>query len=153
MELSSQKRTAAKVLKCSPKRVYFSPDHLAQIKEAITKQDIRELINTNVIQKVPAAGVSRTHAKKRLMQKRKGKRRGSGAKQGKLNARQPGKRVWINRMRSQRGLIKTLREKGTIERKVHAMLYRKVGGGFFRSLAHLKYYLKEKDLLKNVKKK
>ena len=153
MELRSQKRIAARVLKCSPKRVHFSPDHLSEIKEAITKQDLRELINVNVIQKVPVAGISKTHVRKRLMQKRKGKRRGAGTRKGKLNARQPQKRVWINRMRGQRGLIKGLKEAGAIDKAVHANLYKKIGGGFFRSLAHLKYYLKEKNLVQNAKKK
>ena len=42
--LNVQKRLAAQILKCGRNRVRFDPDRLEDIKEAITKTDIRSLI-------------------------------------------------------------------------------------------------------------
>ena len=44
MMLKPQKRIAAQVLKCSPKKIVFDTEKLSEIKEAITKQDIKTLI-------------------------------------------------------------------------------------------------------------
>ena len=49
MKVNNQKRLAAQLLKCSEKRIRFDPDKLSDIKEAITKIDIRGLINDKVI--------------------------------------------------------------------------------------------------------
>ena len=152
MELRTQKRIAGSVLKCSTKRVYFSPDHLEEIKEAITKQDIRELINANVIQKVPKKGVCRVNARKQLEQKRKGRRTGQGSRKGKHTARLSKKEAWVTKVRKQRTFLKELKTKSLVTGVNFNDLYSKVKGGFFRSLNHLKYFMKEKDLFKNVKK-
>ncbi|MBI2419008.1 MAG: hypothetical protein HYV28_14135, partial [Ignavibacteriales bacterium] len=47
---------------------------LDEIKEAITKIDIRNLINQGIIKGKPYVGTSRFRARKRLIQKRKGRR-------------------------------------------------------------------------------
>ncbi|MBW2988327.1 50S ribosomal protein L19e [Candidatus Woesearchaeota archaeon] len=152
MELKTQRRIAAEVLKCSQKRVYFSPEHLSEIKEAITKQDIRELINANIIQKLPKRGVSRFHARKILVQKRKGRRRGQGSRKGTKLARLPKKEAWMSKIRCQRAFLKKLKHKGLLSTQAYTSLYRKAKGGFFRSLNHLKYYIKERNLIQNAKK-
>ena len=41
---SLQKRLAAQVLKVGQSKVWLDPEHLKEIKEAITKADIRKLI-------------------------------------------------------------------------------------------------------------
>ena len=41
MELKVQKRLAAQIFQCSPKRVIFNPEKLTEIKEGITKGDVR----------------------------------------------------------------------------------------------------------------
>ncbi len=151
MELKTQKRIAAEVLKCSHKRVKFSEEHLSDIKESITKQDIRELINANIIQKKPKKGVSRANARKLIVQKRKGRRRNQGSRKGKATARLPKKQVWMNKVRLQREFLKKLKEKGHIDTSVFNDLYKKSKGGLFRSLNHLKYFIKERNLIKNEK--
>ncbi len=152
MNLKTQKRIAASLLKCSAKRVYFSPEHLEDIKEAITKQDIRELVNANVIQVLPKRGTSRARARKLQEQKRKGRRRGHGSRKGKKTARLPRKESWMRRIRAQRSLLSLLKSKGVLETKLYRELYRKAKGGFFRSVNHLKYYLKEKHNIENARK-
>ena len=144
MNLSTQKRLAADVMKTGKNRIYFDPSRLNDIQEALTKDDIRKLVNDRVIQKKPKLGVSKSRFRKSLIQKRKGRRKGEGSREGKSTARLSRKRKWINLVRSQRDLIKELKDKKIINNKVYRGLYRKVKGGYFRSRRHIKLYLGEK---------
>ena len=144
MKVNNQKRLAAQILKCSKKRIRFDPNRLSDIKEAITKVDIRGLIKDKVITKIPAKGVSRGRARKRLVQRRKGKQKGEGSRKGSRGARLPRKREWINKIRAQRELLKKLKEKKIIDDKLYRELYLKSKGGFFRSKRHIKLYLEER---------
>ncbi len=146
MEL--QKRLAAHVLTCGPRRVRFDPTKLTEIKEAITKFDIQRLINKGYIYKVQEKGVSRARAKHIRNQKRKGRQAGHGSRKGKSTARLNPKTQWIANARVQRTLIKTLRENQLIDRKSFRSLYTKIKGGFFRSTKHIKLYIKEQDMVK-----
>ena len=47
MELKIQKRLAAQILKCSQHKIVFDNSKLKDIKEAITKVDIKTLIANN----------------------------------------------------------------------------------------------------------
>lgn len=146
MKLSIQKRIAGQLLKCSPKRITLKPALLADIKEAITKSDIRLLISDRVIKKKPVKGVSRVRARKIREQKRKGLRRGHGSRKGTRNASTPEKEKWMARVRSQRAFLKELKEKGLISGQTYRSLYRKSKGGFFRSKRHIKLYLDDRRL-------
>ncbi|MGM5480944.1 MAG: 50S ribosomal protein L19e [Nanobdellota archaeon] len=146
MKLSVQKRLAASVLDCSPKRVQFAPDRVNDIKEAITKSDIKSLINDGTIKKIPIKGVSRARANKRLVQRRKGLQRGAGKRKGKKTAIVPRKEAWMSRIRVQREFLKELREKEIIDRMVFKDLYAKSKGGFFRNKRHIKIYIDENEL-------
>lgn len=145
-----QKRLAASILKCSPKRVWFDPEKLAEIKEAITKFDIRNLIKKGIITKTPAKGISRAGAKKIQAQKRKERRKGHGSRKGARSARLEPKRFWIKAVRAQRELLKRMHEKGLISTADFHKLYAKVKGGFFRSVRHIKLYVKEQNLIKKT---
>ena len=148
MMLDVQKRIAADILNCSPKRVWMDPNRLEDIKDSITKNDIRGLINDGVIVKFPARGISRYHAKVRHEQRKKGKQRGHGSRKGPKTARTPGKETWMNKIRSQRKLLSEMKARGTIDRKVFRELYLKSKGGFFRSVRHIKLYMTEHNLSK-----
>lgn len=141
-----QKRLAGDEMKCSPKRVWLNPDSLAEVKEAITREDVRGLIRAGIIVKLPVKGVSRGRAKKRAGQKKKGRRKNQGSRKGTQNARGPKKENWMHRIRKQRAFIKLLKRKNIITIKVAKELYQKAKGGFFRSRGHLKLYLKEHNL-------
>ena len=150
MNLSVQKRLAADVLKCSPKRVYFVPERVADIKEAITKADIRGLIAEGLISEKQEKGVSRARAKHKADQRRKGLQRGPGKRKGKKTAIVPRKEAWMAKIRSQRIFLKELREKGLLEQSSFKALYRKSKGGFFRNKRHIKIYMNEHDLVKKT---
>ena len=151
MKLTVQKRLAASILGCSPSRVKFAPDRLADIKEAITKADIRSLINDGVIIKEQAKGISRARANKRASQRAKGLQRGPGKRKGKVTALVPRKEAWMVKIRVKRDFIKELREKEIVDAAGYKNLYRKAKGGFFRSKRHIKIYMNEHNIaLKKV---
>jgi large subunit ribosomal protein L19e len=153
MELKIQKRLAAQILKCSQNKIVFDNSQLKEIKEAITKADIKTLIANNVIWIKPSKEVSRGRARKRTIQKRKGRRKGEGRRKGKYTARMPKKEAWKTNIRTQRKLLKELRDKEIISKKNYQMLYKKSKGGFFRSKRHIKTYIEEHGLVKTGSKK
>ena len=153
MQLKAQRRLASQILKCSEKRIVFDSSRLEDIKEAITKADIRGLVNNKVITKKPIKGVSKVRARKRKEQKRKGRQKGFGSKKGKRGARLPKKKAWMDKVRIQRRFIKHLRDKKAINKKDYQNIYLKIKGGFFRSKRHIKLYLQEQGLVKNEEEK
>ena len=148
MELKIQKRLAAKVLKSAESNVRIDPSRLEEVKDAITKTDIRSLIKDKAITLKNIRVTSKFRIRKNKFQKSKGRRKGSGSIKSSVNARNPRKRSWINGIRLQRGLLKGLRDKKIIERSSYRLLYRRAKGGFFRSKRHLKMYLEENKLIK-----
>jgi large subunit ribosomal protein L19e len=146
MELRTQKRIASKVLKCSPKKVVFDATQLSQIKEALTRADVRDLVNSNVIAKKQVNHASRVRARKIQRQKAKGLRQGVGSRKGTANARLKKKDAWMIAVRNQRDLIRELKEKSKITVATYRNLYAKVKGNFFRNRRHIKQYLEEHKL-------
>lgn len=146
MKLTVQKRLAAQVLKCSEKRVQFDSERLDEIKEAITKLDLKSLVNDKAITRKPVKGVSKARAKKRLEQRRKGRQKGYGTTKGKRTARLSKKENWMVHIRAQRVLLRELRDNEKVSKKTYMTLYRKAGGGFFRSKRHIKLYIEEHNL-------
>ncbi|PLW79574.1 50S ribosomal protein L19e [Candidatus Woesearchaeota archaeon] len=146
MKLNNQKKLAAKIFKGSPKRVTLDTSKLDQIKEAITKFDIKGLISNGVITERPKRGVSRARARKAQEQRKKGRQSGPGSRSGKKTARVPKKEAWMNKIRLQRSFLQELKEKELVEPKVFRDLYRKAKGGFFRSRRHIKIYMTDNNL-------
>ena len=150
--MNLQKRLAAEVMNCSPKRVVFNEDRADEIKEAITKSDVRKLVSTGAIIQLQKKGVSRSRANKRKLQKAKGRQRGQGSRKGVASSRgDTGKRLWINKIRLQRRFIGSLRKTNKVTQDLYRDLYRKSKGGFFRSKRHIELYLEEKGILKVTK--
>ena len=147
MNLKTQKRLAAKIMKVGETRVWFDPGRLDEIKEAITKADLKPLVKNGLIKKKPKTGVSRFRARKRQTQRKKGRQQNTGSRKGKRTSRLSGKQQWMNKLRAQRKLIFTLRENGSITNETFKSLYKKAKGSFFRSRSHIILYLKENKLL------
>jgi len=149
MQLKIQKRLAAQILRCSEKRILLDTDRLEDLKEAITKADIKTLINEEAIKEKPIKGISKVRARKIAIQKRKGRRKGAGSRKGKKTARLSKKASWIRTIRLQRKFLKELRQKEIITKTTYQQLYKKSKSGFFRSKRHIKLYLEEQNLTKN----
>jgi Ribosomal protein L19E len=140
-DLKNQKRLAASVLGCGVNRVHFDSERSDDIANAISREDIRGLVEEGVITAKQVRGNSRgrTHA---LMAKRSyGHRKGPGRRKGAAGARTPSKEAWIKKIRAIRRELKALREDGTIDAHVYRIMYRKAAGGQFRSVAHMKAQL------------
>lgn len=148
MKLDKKKRLAAAVLQCSEKRVVFNTERLSEIKEAITKYDIKKLIGDGAIIKKPKRGVSRARARAHFIQKKKGRQRGHGTKKGKITSRLSKKTRWMNTVRIQRAFLRELKETGKLTTANYRELYLKSKGGAFRSKRHLSLYAEEHNLLK-----
>lgn|SRR3989338_1937043 len=147
MKLKLQKRLAGEIFKCSPSRVWFNPDAASDIKQAITRNDIRSLADSGLIEKQAVVGTSSLRKKKNNLQKQKGRRVNHGSRKGKRNARLSFKTEWINKIRKQRSLILELKEKKMITTEAAKELYQKAKGGYFRSKGHLKMYLNEHKMV------
>lgn len=147
VNLSLQRKLGAQVLKCAPEKVLFDTERLSEIKEAITKADIKSLVGTGALSIRHSPGSSRVRARKILKQKVKGLRKGHGSRKGRATARLGKKTTWINKIRKQRALLKRLREGNKLEASVYRNLALKAKGGYFRSERHLKTYVQEHNLI------
>lgn len=148
MMLKLQKKLASSVAGCSPKRVAFDPARAEDIKEAITKTDIRMLIGNGSIIIKPKKGVSRVRANENKRKKTKGQRRGAGSRKGRATARTPSKTAWITKIRAQRTFLRNIFDRKIVTREVYKDLYKKAGGGLFRSVQHIKIYMAERGVAK-----
>ncbi len=146
MRLTTQKRLAAQVMKVGESRVWIDPEFIDEVSLAITKEDIRRLVDEGAIQKKPKRGVSRGRARYKMQQKRKGKRRGPGRRKGKATAIMSKKERWMRKIRPLRRELRRLRDEGLITRKVYRELYLKAKGNAFRSVAHLRGYIADHRL-------
>ena len=138
--MKMQRRLASDLLKAGKSRVVFKESMLKDIKEAITREDIRSLISKNAITVKKKKGVSRSRAKKLHEQQKKGRRIGAGKRKGTKNSRTPKKRAWINKIRPQRAFLKVLKNNSRVTNTQFRKLYRLAKAGFFRSKRHLKLY-------------
>ncbi len=154
MKLKLQKRLASIIFKGSKKRVRFENEVLDEIKEGLTKDDVRGMIKRGLISINQKKGVSRVRAKKKANQRVKGLRKGPGKRKGSKNARLPDKEVWMRKIRLQRAFLKELYNKDYLDAKIYRELYKKAKGGFFRSKRHIKIYIDDNELAlkKEVKK-
>ena len=130
MNLRKKKGLAARILKVGKERIIFSQQRLNEIKEAITKQDIRDL------KKDGAITVREISGRKKNVIKRKN--RGPGKIKKKVNKR---KREYMVLTRKLRSYIKDLKNRGKISNDNTDGIRKKIRNRFFRSKSHLREYL------------
>ncbi|ALV61939.1 LSU ribosomal protein L19e [Thermococcus sp. 2319x1] len=146
--LKMQRRIAAELLKCGENRVWIDPERIDDVKSAITREDIKRLINEGVIKKKPIKGQSRYRAKLRQEAKKKGRHRGHGSRKGKKTARMGKKERWIMTIRALRKELRKLKAEKKIDEHTYRNLYIKAKGGQFKSKHQLYLFLEEKEILK-----
>ncbi|WP_435154962.1 50S ribosomal protein L19e [Haladaptatus sp. DFWS20] len=140
-DLSAQKRLAADVLDVGKNRVWFDPDAQGAIADAITREDIRELVDDGSIQAKDAKSNSRGRARERKAKRKYGHRKGPGTRKGKKGGRKNSKEEWQNKVRAQRRKLRELRAEGEITKSQYRDLYDKSKGGEFRSVQYLLNYI------------
>lgn len=143
-----QKRLAAKIFKCSPKKAWVDPEHRKEVREAITTGAVKGLIKQGIIKKNVTPAQSKVRSRETHKQKIKGRQRGTGSRKGKSSARTIPKAHWINHIRAQRKLLFAWKESGVLAQEHFKELYAKAKGGFFRSTRHIHIYAQERALLK-----
>ncbi|MHA2245235.1 MAG: 50S ribosomal protein L19e [Candidatus Hodarchaeales archaeon] len=153
MNLTPQKKIAAKILGVGLKRVWIDPNIEEDLSLALTRDDVRKLISDRIIRKKNIVGVSKGRARLIKIQKRRGQRRGHGRRKGRAGARQPSKKLWINKVRSQRRYLRGLRDNQLINPSQYRKLYFKVKGNSYRSVTHLRNTIEDLDIIKTPKKK
>jgi large subunit ribosomal protein L19e len=146
-DLSNQRRLASKILECGLDRVWLNPEASEEIASAITREDIRGLIENGTIKVKPVKGVSRGRARALAAKRSYGHRKGQGSRKGKKGARTPKKEQWIKKIRALRRRLKELRADGALDKSVYCRLYRKAKGGEYRSVSHLNSHLESEKLL------
>ena len=146
MNLKSQRRMAADILKVGETRVWIDPERGDEVELAITREEIRRLIREEAIRKVPKRGVSRARARVVHEKRKQGKRRGSGSRTGPQGARTPRKEVWMKKIRAQRKRLRELKDRHAITESVYRRLYVLAKSGSFRSVSDLERYIADRNL-------
>lgn len=141
MNLLNQRRLASKLLKCGINRVWIDPDMIEEVSDAVTRADIRNLINQGIIKKKQKKGISRGRIHHRMIQIKKGRQHGHGSRKGSSGAKNPKKERWMRRIRAIRKYLKELRKEGKLNRSQYRKYYNKAKGGEFKSRSHLKTHL------------
>ena len=142
VNLKAKKRLASRVTGVGVHRIRFDSDHLDDIADAITRENIRSLITANTIQIKSFTGTSRGRAQKKKDQKKK-RGTGQGSKQGRKGARVGKKEVYVAKVRSLRRLIKIAKDRKEITNPEFWALYKKIGGNTVRNKAHLRLLMEE----------
>lgn len=131
MNLRKKKILAAKTLNVGKERIVFLKPRLDEIKEAITKQDIRDLNKDGAILIKEIKG-------RRTLERTKRRRRVGKIKK-RINTR---KTEYMIQTRNQRRLIEEMSKQGRISKEVWKDLRKKIKNRFFKNKAQLKDYIK-----------
>ncbi len=146
--LKMQRRIAADLLKCGENRVWIDPEKIDDVAAAITREDIKRLINDGVIKKKPIKGQSRARARIFQEARKKGRHRGPGSKKGKKTARMGKKERWMMTIRALRKELRTLKADGKLDEHTYRKLYIRAKGGQFKNKRQLYMFMQEHDILK-----
>ena len=149
MAIEHHRRVAADLLKCGTTRIRIMD--AKAVGEALTREDIRELIKNGSIIKVQKKGTTTALSKKIKIQKARGRQFGTGSKKGKQGARAPAKGRHMRSIRGMRATLNELKEKKELDMADYRLLYRRVKGGVFRSKRHLLIHIGENKLRKKQK--
>lgn len=131
MKLDKKKKLAAKVLNVGIGRILFDNSRLDEIKEAITRQDIKDLEKNKVI---------KIKIKKGRRKAEKRKRRGPGRTKKKVKKR---KKEYMLLTRKLRKYASELKKQGRVDRSEYREIRKKIKSRIFKNKKHLKEYLRE----------
>ncbi|MFB6087217.1 MAG: 50S ribosomal protein L19e [Haloarculaceae archaeon] len=140
-DLSAQKRMAADVLDVGENKVWMDPSRQGDIADAITRQDIRDLVDEGAIRAEEPEGNSRGRARERQEKRAYGHQKGQGSRKGTAGGRQNEKAEWQSKIRAQREKLRELRDDGPLSRSQYRDLYDKASGGEFDSVADIERYV------------
>ncbi|HSB50247.1 MAG TPA: 50S ribosomal protein L19e [Nitrosopumilaceae archaeon] len=142
VNLKAKKRLVSRITGVGVHRVWFDSEHLDDIADAITRDNIRSLMTANTIKIKPFKGTSRGRAKvKRIQKNKRGKT--AGSKKGTKGTRVGKKEVYVKKVRALRYILKVAKDRKEITNKQFWSLYKLVGGNTVRNKAHLRMLIDE----------
>ena len=131
--LRLQKRLASSVLKCGRNKVWMDPNEVSQIGMATSRSSVKKLIKNGWVLRINPTVHSRSRARTRLEEKRRGRHMGRGKRRGCKDARMPTKVMWIRRQRVLRRLLKKYRKQRKIDQKLYHRFYLAAKGNQFKN--------------------
>ena len=143
VNLRTKKLLVARMYGVGLKRIKFDADHLDDIEDAITRENIRSLITANTIKIKQITGTSRGRAQLKKIQK--GKRSvKQGSKKGTKGARGIGKKTaYVIKVKALRYRLKIAKDRKEITNKEFWNIYKKIGGNTVRNSAHMRTLIEE----------
>lgn len=132
MNLAKKKLLAAKTLGVGKGRIQFNTERLSEVKEAITKEDIKYLY------KAGAINIKEVKGRKKIVRNKR--KRGLGKIKMKIKK---GKQEYVKITRKLRRYVKELLKQGEISKKEYWELRKKIKARAFKSKAQLKMHLQE----------
>lgn len=146
-KLNFQKRIAADILKVGKSHIWLDPDKEKQkeLQAAITRADVRRLINRKLIKVLPGR-----LARGRGVKEKK-RRRKRGSRSGSKYARLPRKKRWMFTVRALRSMLKEMKSEGQVDNPTYRKVYMLVKGGQFRSRSHMQIYMEQHGMIKKKK--
>lgn len=144
MGLTTIRRLAASIANAGESRIKIIDP--VKAKEALTRDDVRSLLKQGVIVVEQKKGVGRDKARFKHARLHAGRRRGVGSKKGSPFAGKSRKARWVEKVRSQRKLLKTV--KGKLNEGAYRKLYLMVKGNLFKTKKQMLSYARENKLLK-----
>lgn len=130
MNLSKKKELAKRTFGVGEDRIVFVESRLNDIKEAITKQDMRDLRQDKAII------IKEKKGRKKVIRKRR--RRSTGNIRKKINTR---KRDYVILTRKLRKYVLEIKNQGKISKEEVNDIRKKIRNKAFRSKSHLKEYI------------
>ena len=130
MNLAKKKQLAVNTLNVGKERIVFLESRLNDIKEALTKQDIRDLVTDGAIVVKEVKGRKKVEKRKR--------RRRIGKIRKKVNTR---KQDYVIMTRKLRTYAKELKNQGKLTSEEVTEIRKRIRNKKFRSKAHLKEYI------------
>ena len=131
MDLSKKKKLTKRTLNVGEDRIVFLESRLEEIKDAITKQDIRDLVKSGAI-------VIKERKGRKKVQRKRSRSTGNIRRKAKKK-----KREYIILTRKLRRYLESQVSEGKPLKEHLTDIRKKIRNRVFRSLAHLKEYIGE----------
>jgi large subunit ribosomal protein L19e len=141
MSIKFARRAAAEILNRGESAIRFNSAALEEIRKALTKDDVRRLIQNKSIYAIKEKHNLSINSKILKKKREEGRRRGFGRRKGTRKAR--GIISWEKKTRSQRALLKELKKMGKLDTASFKRFYMLVKGNSFPDKASLLLHLRE----------